>query len=208
MATFAQNPVVISPGGFGTTHNYTFSCTAGNTLVVILPDTSGDITAVSLTGASGTFPAADYSSGVDRAYSYSGLPSGVTGFSYTTTAGHNDEVAVAFEATGAVVFDAGASMPGEFTDIVSLAVTTTAADDLLVARWFSATGAFTPDAGYAATAITSAVLAEYNSSALGAAATETISGTFDNSVGGRGGHAVAYRSSVVASTAATIVTLM
>jgi hypothetical protein len=208
MATFAQTPVVISPAGFGTTHNYTLSCTAGNTLVLMFTDTSSDVTSVTLTGASGTFPAANYSSGLDRSFSYSGLPSGVTGFSYTTTAAHNDEVVVAFEATGEVVFDAGASMPGEFTDVVSVAVTTTATDDLLVARWAAATGVFTPDAGYAATSITGSILAEYNSSALGAAATETISGTFDSSVGGRGGFAVAYRSSTVASTAATIVTLM
>lgn len=208
MATFVQTPVVIAPGGFGTTHNYTFSCTAGNTLVVVFTDSSSDVTSVTLTGASGTFPAADYSSGTSRAFSYSDLPSGVTGFSYTTTSGHNDEVVVAFEASGAVVFDAAGDMPGEFTNTVSASVTTTATDDLLVARWAASTGAFTPDSGYTATAITGAILAEYNSSALGAAATETISGTFDNSVGGRGGYAVAYRSSTVASTAATIVTLM
>jgi hypothetical protein len=195
MASFAQTPVVISPGGFGVTHTYSFACSPSNTMVLLLPDTAGDITGITLTGASGTFPAADYSSGLERAFSLSNLPSGVTGFSYTTAAAHSDETVVAFEAVGTVVFDAAGSMPGDFTDVVSAAVTTTAADDLLVARWGAATGVFTPDAGYAATGITNATLAEYNSSALGAAATETIGGAFDNSVGGRGGYAVAYRES-------------
>lgn len=195
MATFVQNPSILAPGGFGTTHTYTYACSPENTLVLIFPDESSDITSVQLTGASGTFPAADYSSGLNRSFSYSNLPSGVTGFSYTTSAAHNDAVILVYEASGSVVFDVGGDLAGSFTDTVAVTVTTTAANDLLAARWTSASGVFTPDAGYAGTAISVATIGEYNSSALGAAGSETIGGTFDNSAGGRGGYAVAYRDS-------------
>lgn len=194
MATFAQNPVVIAPGGFGVNHNYSISCSAGNTLGILTEDVFSDITSVELIGATGTFPAADYTNGLQRAYSYSNLPSGVTGVRIVTAAGHNDVQCVVFEGTGQLSFDVGATMTPAFTATVTATVTTTATDDLLVARWIAGSDTFTPDAGYAGSAVVSSYVAEYNSSALGAAGSETISGTFSGSIGGRGGFAVAYKS--------------
>jgi hypothetical protein len=193
MASFVQTPTVIDPGGFGVTHTYTYACTVGNTLIVMFQDSSSDVTAVSLTGASGNLTPADYSSGLNRTYSYSNLPSGVTGFSYTTTGAHNDEVVIVMEADGVVAFDAGADQAGSFTNTISVDVTTTETDAILIAYVFAATGVFTPNASRTATGITSTKLAIYNSAALGSAGVKNIGGTFDNSVGGRGAWAVAYK---------------
>lgn len=192
MATFAQNPVVLAPGGFGTNHDYSISCTAGNTVVILTQDDTPDITSVTLLGASGTLTL-DYTSGVYRVYSYKNLPSGVTGIRITTSGSHTDAQSVVFEGTGQLDFDVGGDMPGDFTDIVSITVTTTAADDLFVARWVAGADTFTPDSGYAGSTVVSGFVAEYNSSALGAAGSETISGTF-SAADSRSGYAVAYKS--------------
>jgi len=151
----------------------------------------GDITGVTLLGASGSLTA-DFNTSSLRSYSYKNLPSGVTGVRVTTTSSHTDEIVVVFEGTGQLDFDVGAVMPGDFTDVVSVTVTTTAADDLFVARWVAGADTFTPDSGYAASTVVSAFVAEYNSSALGAAGSETISGTFSAS-DSRSGYAVAYK---------------
>ena len=193
MATFAQNPVVLNPGGFGVNHDYSISCSAGNTLVIMTEDGTPDITSVSLLGAAGSLTL-DYTSGINRAYSYSHLPSGVTGVRIVTAAAHHDVPSVVFEGTGQLSFDVGGDMAGAFTSVVSITVTTTATDDLLVARWVAGSDTFTPDAGYTNSATAGSYNAEYNSSALGAAGSETISGTFSGAIGGRGGFAVAYKS--------------
>lgn len=194
MPTFAQNPVTVAPGGFGVNHDYALTCSAGNTLIVMTEDGTPDITSVSLLGASGTFGPPDYSNGIYRVYSYPNLPSGVTGVRIVTSAGHGDVPSVLIEGTGQLAFDAAGEMPGAFTAAVSASVTTTAADDILVARWVAGSDTFTPDAGYANSATAGSYNAEYNSSALGAAGSETISGTFSGAIGGRGGIAVAYKS--------------
>jgi hypothetical protein len=189
VTTFAQNPFVVSPGGFGVNHDYSITCTAGNTVVLMISGYS-DITSVTLLGGSGTLTS-DYTNGTERAFSYANLPSGVTGVRVTTSGGESDTQVVVFEIDGEASFDAGASMPGDFGNAVTATVVTTETDDVLVARWPTGGNTFTPDSGYAQSATVANYLAEYNSSALGAPASEVIGGSFSGSAS-YSGFAVAY----------------
>lgn len=198
MSTFAQTPVVLSPGGFGVNHDYSITCSAGNSLVIMTRDYVG-ITSVTLLGASGTLTQG-YVDGSYASYGYAGLPSGVTGVRVTTSGVGNDTQAVVYEAVGSVQFDVGATMPVDFTEFVSATVTTTGTDSLLTAIWAGLGDVLTDDAGYDHSATVDAWLAQYNDTPLGAPGSETIGGTFD-AQNSRGGYAVAYKSSSVASAA-------
>lgn len=193
-----QTKVVLS--GSTTSHSVTFdsSVTAGN-LVVCIFYAAPAVSAMATTGDVSSIGSADVSTDISsfgdifQAWHRSNVPSGVTGFSFTTaSATYINICAVEISGLGASAsFDASGVATATFTDTPSVSVTTTADNGAMLAWWATNTLS-TNNSGWTNVG-TSGDILQYHTGALGAAGSKTAGMTLTAAGGGNRGLGVAYK---------------